>query len=144
MSELITFEVPGPPRTKKNHGERVRRGTRTLSVPSEAYRVWAWRAKFAVPAIRRAAAEIGLALPITADVNCRATFYRHADVGDAVGFYQGVADWMENVGILKNDVQIRSWDGSRLSKDKARPRVEVTLEAIEQRSSTRKRKVVRK
>lgn len=69
-------------------------------------------------------------VPAGLALNCRATFYRHANVGDAVGFYQGVADVLESHGIVDNDRQLVSWDGSRLRKDKDRPRVELVLEEI--------------
>jgi len=67
-------------------------------------------------------------LPITDEVNCRALFYRDALRGDAVGYYQALADALEEAGIVKNDRLIVSWDGSRLLKDADIPRIEVTLD----------------
>ena len=67
-------------------------------------------------------------VPAGVRLNCRATFYRDTNAGDAVGFYQGVADILESHGILENDRQLVSWDGSRLRKDPERPRVEIVLE----------------
>jgi hypothetical protein len=68
--------------------------------------------------------------PIDYPVNCRALFYRDANRGDAVGLYQGLADVLEHGGVVTNDKYLVSWDGSRLLKDSARPRVEVELIAI--------------
>jgi hypothetical protein len=47
-----------------------------------------------------------------------------------VGYYQGLADLLESRGILANDKHIVSWDGSRLLKDAARPRVELILTPV--------------
>ena len=69
--------------------------------------------------------------PIARPVNCAALFYRDALRGDAVGFYQGLADVLEKAGIVENDKFIVSWDGSRLRKDAARPRVELVLTTTE-------------
>lgn len=52
---------------------------------------------------------------------------RDADRGDLVGYLQGLADLLEKRGVVANDKWIQSWDGSRLAKDKANPRVELTL-----------------
>jgi hypothetical protein len=57
-------------------------------------------------------------------------FYRDAERGDAVGYYQGLADLLEKRGVVANDRLIMSWDGSRLLKDSANPRVELTLEEV--------------
>lgn len=122
---LLTFIITGPPRTKKNHGRRIKRGKRTYTIPSEAYETWNESAQLQFAKIR---AEASIRLPITENVNVRALFMRHADVGDAVGFYQAIADSMENAGILENDRQIVSWDGSRLLKDKDNPRIIVAVE----------------
>jgi hypothetical protein len=134
LTEALHFEfaIAGAPRTKKNHGRRKYsfRLKRTLNIPSEAYEDWASQALRSLPSIRRAAEFAGIVLPIEADVNCAAIFHRQALAGDAVGYYQGVADWMENVNILRNDVQIVSWDGSRLAKDATNPRIEVRLEFL--------------
>ena len=41
-----------------------------------------------------------------------------------------VADALEEAGVVLNDSLIASWDGSRLLKDAANPRVEITLEEL--------------
>lgn len=72
------------------------------------------------------AALLCLAQPL----NCAAIFYRDANRGDAVGYYQWLADALESAGVLSNDKWIVQWDGSRLAKDAKRPRIEVTLTAL--------------
>jgi Holliday junction resolvase RusA-like endonuclease len=74
---------------------------------------------------------LGLRPLTTAKVRCAAVFYRDADRGDAVGYYQGLADLLEKRGVLANDKQIADWNGSELRKDAQRPRVELTLEVLE-------------
>jgi Holliday junction resolvase RusA-like endonuclease len=115
--------VVGAPRTKKNSGSMWRpKGGGTRYVASEAYRRWE---AIALPQLRLAWA--GRAT-ITQPVNVRATFYREANVGDAVGFYQALADALEKAGVLENDRLIVSWDGTRMAKDARRPRIEFELE----------------
>lgn len=136
MIRGLKFTIFGTPRTKKNHGRRIKRGRRIFNVASEAHENWVEIARKSLRLIRQQIADAGITLPITADVNCAALYFRHADVGDAVGFHEAVADWLQKVGILKNDVQIRQWDGSRLRQDPKLPRIEITLDQLEPREKT--------
>lgn len=120
----MTIIVHGAPRTKKNHGKRIKRGHRIFHVPSDAYTKWE---SFAVPQMRIARRG---APPIEGPVNVAARFYRDALVGDAVGYYQALADALEAAGVVADDKWIVSWDGSRLDKDADRPRVEVVITAV--------------
>ena len=125
-----SFTVLGAPRTKKNHGDRWKPAgsNRTLTVPSKAWRAWLATVGFQLQDghIRRRFTD-GETLRFP--VNCQAIFYRDALRGDAVGYYQGLADLLEKTGVVKNDAQIVSWDGSRLLVDRKNPRTEVTLES---------------
>lgn len=136
MIQGLTFTIYGTPRTKKNHGRRIKRGNRKFDIPSKAYEDWTLIARKSLPLIRQQIDDAGVVLPITTDVNCAAVFYRDADAGDAVGYYQGLADWLENVGILVNDVQIRTWDRSELRKDTTLPRIVITLDELPPREKT--------
>lgn len=117
-----------PPRTLKNSPQLIPHMKFPILVPSEAYREW-----------ERAAKRDGSVSfdgdkpekPIAYPVNCRAIFYRDRNVGDAVGFYQGLGDFLQLVGIVENDRYIVQWDGTRLAKDVARPRIEVELTSVE-------------
>lgn len=145
--ESITFVLPVVPRTKKNSRTHVRKRAKTgnmitVPLPSGAYRemegqIVAWaRNSLATDANKSLvldgngkacrAERLFLAQPL----NCCAIFYREKDLGDAVGYYQGLADALEAAGVVTDDKWIVQWDGSRLRKDKQRPRIEVTLTAV--------------
>lgn len=129
---LLSFVVVGAPRTKKNHSRIVGRFTaRPRVLPSQQYETWEQGAMGSMYGIRAAARKFGWGLPLAQDVNCRAVFYRDADSGDATGYYQALADFLEKAGVVVNDRQIKQWDGSRLAKDRDNPRIEVWLEAID-------------
>ena len=95
-------------------------------MPSHAFADWNRSAQFHLAPVARA-----LKTAIAQPVNCRALIYRDALRGDAVGYYQALADALEEAGIIENDRLVVSWDGSRLLKDADNPRIEVTLEAVE-------------
>lgn len=126
--EPYQFAIAGPPRTKKNHGERLMRAGRLLTVPSKAYREWhafASSQAFRIKATMRAA---GIDPPIRRRVNVRAMFYQDQERGaDECGYMQALGDWLQDVGIIRNDRQIH-WDGVRLAVDRQRPRIEVEIE----------------
>jgi hypothetical protein len=74
---------------------------------------------------------VGLWAPLAEPVNCRAVFHRDADRGDLIGYCQGLADLLQERGVLADDKWIWGWDGSRLAVMGAdRPRVEVELTAM--------------
>ena len=139
--ESITFVLPVVPRTKKNSRTHVRKRAKTgnmitVPLPSDAYRemegqIVSWahdiRGNVLVGCVVWCACELNLTQPL----NCAAIFYRDADRGDAVGYYQGLADALESAGVLSDDKWIVQWDGSRLAKDAERPRIEVTLTALD-------------
>lgn len=112
-----------PPRTKKNHGRIVQVRGRPVMLPSPEYTAWN-------DGCGRAAVYDRTAPAIAHPVNCTAIIYRDRNTGDAVGFYQAIADTLEKLGVVENDRWIVSWDGSRLAKDAENPRVEVLLTAI--------------
>ena len=122
---MIKFTVFGAPRTKKNHNVLARAGGRRVVLPSKAWTKWAKTAWFEGPAF------VGLLttmdLKITTPHNICATFYRDRNTGDAVGYYQGLADLLQKRGVISDDKWLVSWDGSWLLKDADNPRVEITL-----------------
>ena len=145
--QSITLLLPVVPRTKKNHRQHIKRRTKagkliTVPIPAAAYKEteavivrWA-QTTIATDANRSLildsdrkmlrAGKLYLAQPL----NCTAIFYRDANRGDAVGYYQGLADALEAAGIVADDKWIVQWDGSRLTKDANRPRIEVVLTAL--------------
>ncbi len=132
-----------PPRTKKNHPVIVRGLKRPVLLPSPEYREWESAAlkTFVRNGYARRIVErvdgsetvrhVWLGEDIIAGpANCRALIYREKLTGDAVGYYQAIGDFLQKLGAVENDKWLQSWDGSRLLKDAARPRVEVEITLI--------------
>lgn len=115
----VRFTIVGmAPRTKKNHQRIMHRADGTPFIgQSKQHDAWA-KGVFLIP---RPAP-----LP---DIpwNCRALIFRDADRGDAVGYYQAIADLLQKFGVVSDDKWIKAWDGTRLRKDRVNPRVEVEL-----------------
>ena len=124
-SDLRTWQITvvGAPRTKKTHNRIIRNKGRIMVLPSKEWTWWCENAQFKMEWDPRV-------YPIESLVSIEALFYRQADVGDASGYYQGLADLLEKRKILKNDKQIKHWDGTRMLKDKDSPRVEVTIHEL--------------
>lgn len=120
--ELVIY---GMPRTKKTSDVFGHDGAgRFHKFPAKEWSAWAKQAPVKWVSERQL-------FPIRAPVSCRALFYLNArQHGDAHGYYQGLADFLQERKILHNDRLIRHWDGSRLLLDAARPRVEVFLERL--------------
>ena len=122
---VVAITLPGPPRTKKNSANITMVGKRKIVKPSAAWLRWRDQVRkwfLEQPAIARR----GFPLPV-AEYNCSALIYRDAARGDAVGYYQGVADVLEEIGVVTDDVQFTQWDGSHLLLDRTNPRVEITI-----------------
>lgn len=133
--ESITFVLPVVPRTKKNHGQVVQRGTRKFHVSSDAYqemeaKIKSFSCSLGGYVLHRSHLVLLASFRLAQPLNCCAIFYRDADRGDAVGYYQGLADCLEAAGVVSDDKWIAQWDGSRLTKDANRPRIEVVLTAL--------------
>lgn len=145
----LAFVIEGPPRTKKTSNRIIRFGKKKEFVkimPSEQYIEWHKLSMQQAPVIRtrlRAqSVRAGLVLPITEPVRVKAVFYREKRTGDLVGYMQALGDWLQEskqrngktvrtgAGIILDDSQIDSWDGSRREHDKMRPRIEVLIEII--------------
>ena len=119
--------IDGAPRTKKNSRKHIRRAGKIVPIPSDAWRFWLNTARVFISSRERRP------FPLFPDeaLNCRAVFFRDARRGDAVGYYQGLADLLEKLQIVANDAQIVTWDGSRMALDRENPRVELELELAE-------------
>lgn len=101
------------------------RGDQKIIRPSQAWMAWRNTVRrwwLELPAVERRNR-----VPASVEVNCAALFYRDARRGDAAGYYQGLADVLQELEIVPNDGQIVQWDGSRLYVDRADPRVELTI-----------------
>jgi hypothetical protein len=125
------------PRTKKTSNRIIRipgkNGSKgfTKVLPSKAFCDWQDAALKEVIQTKFTLMRRGVHLPITCGVQIRALVFREAAIGDAVGFYQAIGDFLQEAGILANDRQIVHFDGSRLLKDALRPRVEIEIFQVE-------------
>jgi hypothetical protein len=143
----VFLVLTGTPRTKKNHP--ILAHGRTKVLPSREWQRWAKVAEVRIPLSRTrilhmvappagwgylydtremiwiGATEIAM-LP-ELEYNCAALIYRHKRVGDAVGYYQAIADLLELKRVVSNDRQITQWDGTRMLLDPGNPRVELVL-----------------
>ena len=120
----MTLVIEGAPRTKKTSNRILRFGRFNKIVPSEAY--LAWR-DAAVPQLREQGRLVSWARP----VNVRAVVYRDANRGDLIGYLQGLADALQEAGVIVDDKFITGWDLSRLAKDAVRPRIEIEITPME-------------
>lgn len=118
IAQLVVY---GAPRTKKNHGRRIKRGKRTLHVGSEALKLWNDKAVWQLRNTWRGAATIGYRVSVCAH------FYRDAERGDAVGYYQALGDALQEAKVILDDALIADWDGSRLYKDAREPRIQIVI-----------------
>ncbi len=146
----IAFSILAPPRTKKNSPiptpARTKDGRPFVRIlPSAAYRKWLKSAIQQSPAIRSRLARAGVQLPIRGTVAVRALVYRESRTGDLLGYLDAISDALqmplanrhgkttrEGMGIIADDRLVVSWDGSRLLRDPACPRVEVQIEVVEE------------
>ncbi len=132
--------ILGPPRTKKTSSRIIgsgpkcnacgKRTGRPFLLPSEENIAWT---KEAVRQLRKQLAGVPA---LTIPVNCRALIFREANRGDAVGYYQAIADALQDGGAVENDRLIVSWDGTRTLKDDANPRVEILLAPVDDAERT--------
>lgn len=140
----LRFTIFGAPRTKKTSNRIVRCAKFHKILPSEQYEAWFKDAMKQAPLIRRQLEEAGASLPLTGKIHVAAKFYRDAARGDLLGYAQGLADYLQEpaisrdfkklrdgAGVILNDSQIVSWDGTRLLVDAAQPRIEVEIIAEE-------------
>lgn len=149
MPVQIKITIPVAPRTKKTSNRivqiKAKGGGRgfTKILPSEAHEVWFKEAMTYAAAIRGQLNCAGVTLPLTGSLEVCATFYRDRASGDLLGYEQAFADWLQEpktndkgklvrkgAGLIRDDVQIVSWDGSRLRKDAACPRIEATISEV--------------
>jgi Holliday junction resolvase RusA-like endonuclease len=126
----INFVILGPPVTKKNSQQiavNKKTGARFV-VQSEKQKKWSKSAKEQL----RWQFRVGqFPCAITDPVNVKAIVYRERATGDLLNYLAAVSDALEAAGVIVNDRQVVSVDGSRMDKDAKRPRVEVELEVLE-------------
>lgn len=118
--------IEGRPTTKKNSLRIAKNKTtgKRFVMQSKQSNNWAVRAVWQIKAQARGQA-------FTGPVNMAAVVYRQVAAGDLLNYLAAVSDALEAAGVVENDRLIVQLDGCRLDKDADRPRVEVTLTAME-------------
>lgn len=98
----------GQAATKKNHSMAVWQKGRLKILPSPQFRKWS---QIASPQLQIAKTR----RPVQFDgpVSVRAVFYMARRGADLINLMQAISDILEGAGIVENDRQIESWDGSR-------------------------------
>jgi len=120
MNEL-RLTIPGEIRSKKNSKQIIRCGKRRLVIPSEAYKEWETMARY------DALCQIDWqAFPVNVPCEVTALIYYKGQRPDLSGALESIGDCLEGI-LWENDKLIESWDGSRLAKDNANPRVEILM-----------------
>lgn len=79
-----------------------------------------------IGAVKPFAHQLQLPLP-SIDYNCAAHFYREREDADTDNLMGGLADALQDAGVLEDDFRLRTWDGTDRFLDVTRPRVELTL-----------------
>jgi hypothetical protein len=144
----LKLVILGKPATKKT-SNRIMRNKKTNApfvMPSKKSKDWEKNAIDQLNRLGRPAPLDGAAgnrgmtpLVITRPVSVNAQIYRDRNTGDLHNFFQAIGDALQGGGsknkrvpcVLADDSQIKSWDGSRCRIDKANPRVELTIEPME-------------
>lgn len=127
----FTFRLDRPPLTKKT-SQRILRNRATgkpfvMSADGQAkYQ------KFATQVLHLQALNQGLREPIQGPVWVEAVFWLDADRhADLTNLEQMVGDCLQGAGVIANDSQIHSWDGSRKGVSYPSPRTEITVRMYE-------------
>jgi Holliday junction resolvase RusA-like endonuclease len=120
----LKLMLPIAPRTKKNHGSAF--GIRQ----SDAYRYFRDRVKEMLAPLK---AHLGLPLA-EARYNIAAVYFvdRYGEKADLTGLNQGLFDVLQDAGVVTNDWQFRTSDGTRIVFGDEHPRVEITITNLPQ------------
>ena len=125
----VEITIPGRPMTKKNHQQilRNKRTGKPFVVQSEAYQNYETACLWHLKTYR------GPKFTGPVRVACRYWMPNRRSWPDLPGLYQATADILEKAGIIANDRNIVSMDGSEIvGIDRERPRVEIEIEGADQ------------
>lgn len=123
---MINLTIPGKFFSKKNSKQIVRIGGQPRLLSSKPFRAWE---KMATEALRAQYRGETISDPVHAKFLFYAPDRRKRDLSNC---FEGPQDALQKAEIIKDDAQIVSLDGSRLLYDKENPRVEITLERVEE------------
>lgn len=119
---MLTFEIRGIPRTKKNSQRIVPVGNRITIRQSKPYEEYEAAALWQLPRLTQ---------PISSPVNLQCVYFmptlRRVDL---VNLLEATCDILVKGRVLADDNSriVASHDGSRVFVDRERPRVEITIE----------------
>ena len=119
--------IPGRPMTKKNHQQilRNKRTGKPFVVQSESYQNYETACLWHLKTYR------GPKFTGPVRVTCRYWMPNRRSWPDLPGLYQATADILEKAGIIANDRNIVSMDGSEImGVDRENPRVEIEIENL--------------
>lgn len=124
--EKIQLILPGSIRSKKNSKVATIIGgknkpRRAIILPSAAYKKWEQGV------ISSLGKETTQRAKIASEIQVAAVAYVKGVLPDLSGMLESVGDCLEKAGIIENDKQIKSWDGSRVYRDKDNPRTIVEI-----------------
>lgn len=126
----ITFTIPGTPATKKTSQIPVKSKGRTIIIPAKATRDWT---KNAEPWCKRAMRGRP---PLEGPIRVGYRFFLSPDQRADLGGLEAAADDAMQKIVYLNDKQICARLFSEKAIDAARPRVEVTVEAVQAQQIT--------
>ena len=111
MRLLARYVIYGEPASKKNSKNISFRNGRPIPLNSKSYCRWENSAR---PQVERQRDLQGVP-PIGRRIWLKMTFFKARDnIADLSNLYEGPQDLLQDLGVIKNDAQIKSHDGSRL------------------------------
>jgi Holliday junction resolvase RusA-like endonuclease len=117
----MKLTIHGQPITKKNSQQIVMAGKRPCIVQSKAYRAYEKVAKQQV--------SLGTFEPMPGPVQVRCLYFLATTrTPDLLNLMAATHDILEACGVVLNDEQIKSVDGSRIMGKSPAPRVEIEIE----------------
>jgi Holliday junction resolvase RusA-like endonuclease len=118
--------IPGQPATKKNSQMARCVNGKPVVLQSKAYRTYEKMAFKALLACPRAE----FAGPVVVTVHYWLKDKRRPDLNNLMA---ATADILEKAGVISDDREIVSWDGSRIMGTSPNPRAEITIKALDRR-----------
>ena len=122
----MKFTILGQPITKKNSQMIIMAGKRPCIIQSKAYRVYEKLAKEQLASARCRWVPI-----LDAPVEVKCLYYLATTrTPDLCNLMAATHDILEHCGVIANDVQIKSVDGSRIVGKDPEPRVEIEIKEL--------------
>jgi len=126
MAKLTRLVIPGQPATKKNSQVARCVNGKPVVLQSKAYRNYE---KMALKALLACPCE-SFTGPVVVTVHYWLKDKRRPDLTNLL---QATADILEKAGVISDDREIVSWDGSRIMGVSPDPRAEITIRPVSQR-----------